>query len=222
MLAYMLMIICLVGMTWGIIYLFGRKEKPPRNLEYQNNGIQTDLQEDDKVEKTEPVRQKMIKDTLTGLYSHQQFYERLKSDIEHVKKEKTKLFLLMIDIDQFKNFNEQFGTKAGDQVLEQIGEVIRYNICPTDFAARYGGEEFTVILMNTTHENAAMIADRIRYDIKQAIKEIEELKDKDASVTVSIGIACYPDSTNHLRSLVDIADVKMYEGKEMGGDQVIA
>lgn len=194
------------------------KGKEPRESAYQHVTVELDIQNDVLYQSTSDTT---INDGLTGLYNHKQFYERLRAEIGHAKHKGTKLFLLMMDIDQFKNFNEKFGTALGDRVLAEIGRVIQYSIRPTDFAARYGGEEFAVILTDITHEVAAMVADRIRYDIKQVAKGIDGLKDTGAEVTVSIGIAGYPDCTNDMTSLVDIADVKMYEGKEMGGDQVV-
>lgn len=167
------------------------------------------------------VKHNAITDGLTGLYNHYQFYTRLKLEIEKAKAENYQLFLLMIDIDRFKSFNDQFGHMIGDQVLSEVAKTIQSNIRETDIAARYGGEEFTIILPNCTYEMAAVVADRIRYNIKKVGEKIDTLKGKDIIVTASIGIACYPNCTNDLSNLIDIADVRMYKGKEMGGDKVI-
>lgn len=176
--------------------------------------------ENDKLYKQ--IHTKAIMDGLTGLYNHKQFYDRLKYEIQTAKKKEYQLYLLMIDIDRFKAFNDQYGHLVGDQVLVQIADTIKRSIRETDFAARYGGEEFAVILPNSDDETAAKVADRIRSNVKKTTETIEQLHGQDVEITVSIGISCYPDCSNDFVNLVDIADVRMYKGKAMGGDRIIA
>lgn len=175
------------------------------------------IHENDKVYK----HNNKITDKLTGLYNYKQFYDRLRFEIDQIKETDSKLFLLMIDIDRFKKFNDEFGHAVGDKVLVEMAKTIRNNIRGMDFAARYGGEEFVVIVINATYETAAVLADQIRYNVKRVTEDIEETKGKGVVITVSIGIACYPNCTNDLANLVDIADFRMYRGKEMGGDRVM-
>ena len=168
------------------------------------------------------LRFNSITDGLTGLYNHKQFYERLKYEIYYAESENLNLFLLMVDIDRFKRFNDRFGHLVGDKVLVEVAKTIKNSIRETDVAARYGGEEFAIILTNASYETAAVVADRIRYNVKKIKNNLEETKGVDVDITVSIGIACFPDCTNDLANLVDIADLRMYKGKELGGDKVIA
>jgi diguanylate cyclase (GGDEF)-like protein len=168
------------------------------------------------------IHTKAIMDGLTGLYNHKQFYDRLKQEINDAKRKGHQLYLLMIDIDRFKAFNDQYGHVVGDQVLVQIAETIKGSIRETDYAARYGGEEFAVILPNADDETASRVADRIRSNVKKATNGIKEIHGQGVEITVSIGISCYPDCSNDIINLVDIADVRMYKGKAMGGDRIIA
>jgi len=168
------------------------------------------------------VKHNSITDGLTGLYNQRQFYERLRFEIDNAKVENSKLFLLMVDIDRFKSFNDRFGHLVGDKVLVEVARTVKNSIRETDVAARYGGEEFAIILSNGSYETAAIVAERIRYNVKKITEYIDETKAFDVGITVSIGISCYPNCTNDLTNLIDIADVRMYKGKEMGGDQVIA
>ncbi len=168
------------------------------------------------------VHTRAMMDGLTGLYNHNQFYDRLKQEIQIAKERKYQVYLLMIDIDRFKAFNDQYGHLVGDQVLVQIAEIIRSSIRESDCAARYGGEEFAVILPNTDDETATRVADRIRNNVKKTRKNIEQLRGQEVEITVSIGISCYPNCSNDITNFVNIADVRMYKGKAMGGDQIIA
>ena len=167
------------------------------------------------------VRNNSITDGLTGLYNHKQFFERLRFEIEYAKEDQTKLFLLMVDIDRFKSFNDRFGHVMGDRVLAEVAKAIKNSLRETDVAARYGGEEFAIILSDVTFETAAIVAERIRSSIKRIIPS-ERFKTIDENITVSIGIACYPNCSDDITNLIDIADLRMYKGKEMGGDRVVA
>lgn len=193
-------------------------DKPVKTDEIAESFKTGSIYENDKVYR----HNNRITDKLTGLYNYQQFYDRLRFEIDQIRETDSKLFLLMIDIDRFKKFNDEFGHSVGDKVLVEMSKTIRNNIREMDFAARYGGEEFVVIVPDATYETAAVLADQIRYNVKRVTEDIEETKGKGVVTTVSIGIACYPNCTNDLANLVDIADFRMYRGKEMGGDRVTA
>ncbi len=165
------------------------------------------------------VRQLATIDGLTGLYNHRFFQERLLMEIERARRFGFKVSLLMMDIDFFKKLNDTYGHSTGDEVLKRIGCKIVENIRHIDFAARYGGEEFAVILPET-HQNGAIItAKRIReairdYRISYGINLI--------GVTVSIGVATYPDNASSREELIDKADKALYEAKRTGRDRVCA
>ena len=153
------------------------------------------------------------KDGLTKLYIHRHFYFLLESEMKRVERYRHVLSLLMLDIDNFKSVNDQYGHLVGDVVIKEIAAAIQKTIRHVDVAARYGGEEFTIILPETAIYNAAIIAERLR-------KRIQEIKvqagDKIISPSVSIGIAEYPNSSKNIKDLIDWADKALYMSKNNG------
>ncbi len=157
-------------------------------------------------------------DGLTGLYNHRMFQERLTEEISRAKRYKRKLFVLMIDIDYFKKFNDNYGHQTGDEVLKTVARLIKENVRSVDFPARYGGEEFVLILPETDCEHAYNVGERIR-------KKVESypfyLKDgSKVTITVSIGIACYPYDTEDKTELLKMADAALYYAKQKGRNRV--
>lgn len=154
------------------------------------------------------------KDGLTKLYIHRHFYFLLESEIKRVQRYHHVLSLLMLDIDNFKQVNDTYGHLVGDMVLKEIATTIQKTIRHVDIPARYGGEEFTVILPETAALNAVIIAERLR----QKISEIQVKVDENTvlSPTVSIGIAEYPNASEDIKELIDLADKAMYVSKESG------
>ena len=129
------------------------------------------------------------------------------------------LALIMIDIDRFKLFNDTYGHLSGDQALIRIAEVIKAVIKrSSDLAARFGGEEFVVMLMNTTAEGAAVVAEEIRKRVEELGIENEETENV---ITVSLGIASVvPDNELAPNELIDAADRALYKAKEDGRNKV--
>lgn len=167
------------------------------------------------------VKMNSITDGLTKLYNHRYFYDILNKEINKAKTNNYHVYLLMMDIDKFKLFNDTYGHTVGDRALMEISDIIKENIRHSDFAARYGGEEFAVILPNTSSEIAERVGERIRNKIKNVTKRIDILKDEEIEITVSIGMACYPECAKNTKELVDRADIRMYLGKKKGGNNVI-
>ena len=158
-----------------------------------------------------------ITDGLTGLYNSRHFYNQLKSEIERVVRYKHSLSLLLLDVDNFKHYNDNYGHLEGDKILVRLGEVIRGCIREVDSAYRYGGEEFTVMLPVTESKEAIAIAERIRKRFETETFS-PTLEDK-VHVTVSIGTAQYqPDEK--LSVFVNRADEAMYEAKKQGKNRV--
>jgi diguanylate cyclase (GGDEF)-like protein len=135
--------------------------------------------------------------------------------LEHRRYEKT-LSLLMLDIDDFKQVNDQYGHQAGDEVLRGIGEIIFKNIRKADFPARYGGEEVAIIFPETPIDQAVVMAERLREYVCRYFAE------SGPGITVSIGVACIrePDVTTAL-ALVRQADKALYKAKDAGKDRVV-
>ena len=135
-------------------------------------------------------------------------------------RERMPLALIMIDIDHFKVFNDTYGHLSGDQALIRIADEIKGVIQrPGDFAARYGGEEFVVMLMNTTGEGAAIVAEEIRRRIEELRIKVEEVQ---TAITVSLGVSSViPADTMEPDELIDTADRALYKAKEAGRNKVI-
>lgn len=167
------------------------------------------------------VKENSITDGLTRLYNYRYFYQVLKREMQKNLKQDKKIFVIMIDIDKFKQFNDKYGHIVGDKVLREIANIIKENIRRQDHAARYGGEEFAIILPDSNIDIARKVAERIKEKVKLVAEKIEELKGKDIFITVSVGIACYPHCAQDIISLIEKADKRMYSSKESGGDNVV-
>jgi diguanylate cyclase (GGDEF)-like protein/PAS domain S-box-containing protein len=162
-------------------------------------------------------RELSILDDLTQLYNSRHFYQQLKMEIDRVDRYGQPLTLLLLDLDDFKHFNDAYGHIEGDQVLSRLGQVIKRCLRQTDSAYRYGGEEFTVILPMTTSEDGAVTAERIRAELKKEISL--PVAGKDIHITVSIGLAQYK-SQDDMNAFVHRVDQLMYQAKKNGKDKV--
>lgn len=153
-------------------------------------------------------------DALTGLRNRGWLDEAFGREIKRSERDQLPLSLIMIDIDDFKKYNDGFGHLAGDQVLKMVAKAIRSPLRPNDLVARFGGEEFAVLLPETTLDNARIIAERLR----NAVRDSDPGKiENDAlpRVTISLGVASRrTDST--LDSMISAADKAMYEAKHRG------
>jgi diguanylate cyclase (GGDEF)-like protein/PAS domain S-box-containing protein len=154
-----------------------------------------------------------ITDDLTGLFNQRHFYNQLRAEIERIQRYRHPLALLLLDVDNFKIYNDTYGHLAGDKVLAKLGQVIRSSIRKTDSGYRYGGEEFTVILTETRGHDAGVAAERLRKRFADEIFFPVPLEP--VRVTVSVGIADYHDG-EEIASFVKRADQNMYEAKAKG------
>lgn len=152
-------------------------------------------------------------DALTKLANRKAFMEFMDKVFAQAKRYEQKLTMVMIDLDKFKDINDNYGHQTGDRVLEKIGELLAENTRKADIAARLGGEEFAVLLTQTNEENALLFAERLR-------KKIEALSfDFDHSVTASFGVAeMLPDDKKD--QLIRRADIAMYKAKDNGRNRV--
>ncbi len=157
------------------------------------------------------VRRLSITDDLTGLFNHRHFFKTLETELARLRRQKTSLSLLMIDLDHFKIYNDLFGHLEGDHVLRKIGEIIKNSIrSHVDSGYRYGGDEFAALLIGATIDQALTIAERIRSSIEQTGFH---------NITVSIGLAEFQDHFD-LEQFVKSADDAMYVAKHSGGNRV--
>jgi diguanylate cyclase (GGDEF)-like protein len=154
-------------------------------------------------------------DELTQVYNQREFQRRLPEDIELTRRYAHFLSLAMLDIDDFKHYNDTNGHLAGDMVLKQLSQILTGNLRRTDVPFRYGGEEFAVILPATSREGALIILEKVRKEIENFPFEYRE-KQPGGKVTVSIGIATYPIDTKKAEDLVNCADKALYRAKATG------
>ncbi len=161
-----------------------------------------------------------VRDELTQLYNRRHFQTILPLEIKRCERFSKQLSLLMIDLDFFKNFNDRFGHPAGDACLKEFSKLVNSRIRQIDFFARFGGEEFVIVLPGTPKADARMAAEKIRALVKDHRFVVPGSKDK-VSLTVSIGVASYPENGTTMESLVKSADAAMYEAKGTGRDRVV-
>jgi len=154
------------------------------------------------------------KDELTGLYLREVFDVVLKKEMEEANRKNTSLCLLMIDIDDFKKINDQYGHLKGDEVLKKIGTAINDSVREMDLAARYGGEEMVVLMPRVDIKQAYKVAQRIR-------QTIEQIQLKEFFVTVSIGLSQTSRHIDTPDKLIHAADEALYDAKKKGKNQVI-
>jgi diguanylate cyclase (GGDEF)-like protein/PAS domain S-box-containing protein len=151
----------------------------------------------------ERLKRLTITDSLTGLYNRRHFFKTLRENLVSAKKESSPLCLMMLDIDDFKKFNDNYGHLAGDEVLRTFGKITMKSIrCNVDLAFRYGGDEFAIILPNASKENAEKIASRITRKFEESFGDLE----------ISIGISSL-DKQRSVEEFIDTADVAMYAAK---------
>jgi diguanylate cyclase (GGDEF)-like protein len=159
-----------------------------------------------------------VTDGLTGLFNHREFQRRLGNEIERNQRYGHPFSLLLIDIDYFKQINDQHGHLAGDVVLKVLAEAIQGGIRTIDIASRYGGEEFAVILPETGLAGALVVAEQIRGHV--AGLRIPAPSGQPLSRTVSIGVATVPEDADRREQVIDAADKALYLAKFAGRDRV--
>ena len=158
-------------------------------------------------------------DGLTGVYNHRYFQDSLKMNIEISNRTSEPISMIFIDIDYFKHYNDLYGHQKGDEVLRNIGKILRENVRKDDIVARYGGEEFAIILPSTKEDEALKIADNIRL-IVESTKFYGEENQPKGTLTVSMGISIYPDKAKTDIELIKSADDALYRAKFFNKNRV--
>jgi diguanylate cyclase (GGDEF)-like protein len=159
-------------------------------------------------------------DGLTKLFNKRFFMSRLSDEILKAEKGHYPFSLFIFDLDHFKHYNDTQGHQAGDEVLKLTGQILRDMVRPDDTAARYGGEEFIVILPQTPKDGAMIAAERIRAKVAEhpyANRESQPLK----IVSLSGGIATFPDDGRTGTDLIAAADAALYRAKQAGRNRVL-
>lgn len=161
------------------------------------------------------------KDGLSGVYNHRYFQESFKIAVEEARNNKEPLSLILFDIDFFKYYNDTFGHLAGDQILKEVGQILLQEIKSPGIAARYGGDEFCVLLPKQDANSAYIVVKRLKQRIKELI-----LNDENASklptgkLSITVGLASYPEHTNTGEDLFNLADQALYKAKKTSKDKI--
>jgi len=160
------------------------------------------------------LEQKSRLDGLTGLFNRRHFEERLRDEISRHSRYGDVFSIFMLDLDNFKAYNDAYGHPAGDLLLNQVGRIIESSVRNADQPFRYGGDEFVVILPQTATDDAYVVAERVREHIAR------EMEKRAITVTCSIGLASYPTDGVVSDELVGVADTALYHAKRTGGNRI--
>jgi diguanylate cyclase (GGDEF)-like protein len=164
--------------------------------------------------KNEELETLSTTDSLTGLDNHRSLMQRLDDEEARCKRERRSFSVLVGDVDHFKQYNDAFGHPAGDEVLKAISDIMREAARPVDCVARYGGEEFVVLMPDAAAAEALDLAEHIRARV--AAKKFMGRK-----MTLSIGVASFPEDADSAEALISIADEALYQAKREGRDRSI-
>ena len=188
--------------------------------------------------KEKRLEELVIKDELTNLYNRRYFFQMLSSEIERCRRYNRGLSLLMLDLDNFKEFNDAFGHQAGDELLKSVANVFRQNIrrketntaYDIDIPCRYGGEEFAIILPETPSYNSVKTAEKLKEEVhsrgslilaERIRKQVSKSKFGGKGITISIGVAIFPIHGRDSNTLIKSADDALYEAKDSGKNTVV-
>jgi len=174
----------------------------------------------EKMQILEKTKKLAITDELTSLYNHRHFVNLFKDELARSKRYNRKLSVILIDIDNFKNYNDTHGHLKGNEALKTVSAVMRVNIRDIDILARYGGEEFGIVLPESGKDEAMRCAERIRCAIEKE-PFFGETQQPLGKVTASFGVASFPSDGEREHNLMDRADVALYKAKSLGRNRVV-
>lgn len=193
------------------------RKQVERRLRYVNDRLQSQLIEIGMLQSK--LREQAIRDPLTHLFNRRYLEETLDRELARAAREDYSICLIMIDLDHFKRVNDTYGHEAGDYVLKALAEVLSHESRRGDFACRYGGEEFVVVMPNINMEIAYERARNLRNVLNSLSIPYGYYT---LSVTISMGIACFPVNGRTRQSILRAADEAMYAAKEAGRDHILS
>jgi diguanylate cyclase (GGDEF)-like protein len=175
------------------------------------------------VEYQQQIHRLLVHDELTGLLTSKSFFSELRREAARAEAEHMPFCVLMMDIDYFKEVNDTYGHLVGSDTLEEVGDVIKKALRAGDVGARFGGEEFAAFLLDADYAQGLVAAERVRAEIEKhefpAVRRgTGELRTH--RITISIGVAAYPDDGKDPIQLVEMADSALYRAKRNGRNQV--
>jgi len=161
-----------------------------------------------------------IHDDMTGLYNYRHFRGALQIEVERCRRHKRGFSLVFADVDHFKKYNDTHGHVAGDELLQRLAVILTEHCRKTAIIARYGGEEFIIILPGVDKPGALAFAERLRRSVEEE-PFIGEQCQPEGRVTISFGVAAFPDDGNNGEALLSHADQALYEAKSQGRNRVV-
>ena len=205
------------GQTLGVLVLDGRtagafNRADIQSLESVADICATAIQNANYVEK---VKQLAYLDGLTGIFNRRYFELRIIEEMERARRFEAGMAIIMVDIDHFKDLNDEFGHLLGDEVLRQVSSLFNSQLRKIDVVCRYGGEEFSILLSQTSRDRALSVADKLRRTV-----QLWQFPGVPRSVTISGGVAIFPDHGNSRDELVNAADSALYLAKKEGRNRV--
>ena len=169
--------------------------------------------------KAESLAKAMERDALTGLYGHEFLKRYLPDEMSRSRILNKSLSLIMLDVDDFKHYNDTNGHPQGDRVLRKLADLIQKSVRNYDISIRYGGEEFCIIMPDTPLDHALKIGERIRQNVEKEKFDFQE-KQPSGNLTVSLGLASFPDHAGNETDLIKFADIALYQAKRTGKNKV--
>src|SRR5438105_6856251 len=170
------------------------------------------------------IHRLLVHDELTGLLTGKSFFSELRREAARAEAESMPFCVLMMDIDFFKDVNDTYGHLVGSETLEDVGAIIKRSLRAGDVGARFGGEEFAAFLLDADYAQGLVAAERVRSSIEKhefpAVRRGSEEEPRTHHITISIGVASYPDDARDPIQLVEMADSALYQAKRSGRNRI--
>lgn len=216
------------GETIGMLYVTGHRLEDPENAKrhLREDGRRLAVVVGEQIELAianlqlrETLRAQALRDPLTQLYNRRFVEDWLGQEVDRANRSVSPLSVLMLDIDSFKLFNDTNGHDAGDRLLTAIADILRQTVRTGDVVCRYGGEEFLILCPGATLATSAARAEQLRAAVEGA--RIEHVDPSLPGVTVSVGVAVYPDHSGDPLDVISAADAALYTAKRAGRNRVV-
>ena len=157
-------------------------------------------------------------DGLTDLYNHRYFQEQMLMQCQNAERYENVFSLIILDIDFFKKFNDNFGHQSGDAVLRQVSSILKKNVRSTDIVCRYGGEEISIILPNSNNDEAINTAQKLCNIVAE--NKFKLSNNRESNVTISLGVSTYKADGTTPAEIIEAADKRLYNAKNNGRNRV--